>query len=298
MPSISLPALPPITHVTVCSSCFCLAFFPRFVYFFLLLPVPVCVSNASPSLLLPADFRSLSALLSTSTSVASFASLSSDDENESSNSNNNGTIDGDVGLSNFASPVTMKQELVEEPGVANGQHTDNQQFEFSEAAGLVGAETAVDGNGTSSNIGSSTSSAMVVSSPATAPEQQGMVWDEQKWTRFNEFMGGMLSVSLFQAADVWLPVARGTRDAGTKASRLFLFNSNIQARVFGLLVIRLLFSRYLSPLECIKLYRCFFVVCILGGGENSLHTSTRTFFSWLHSSERNMHVWCTIFCWV
>lgn len=200
----------------------------------------------------PASFQSLSALLSTSTSMTSFASLSSDDENERS-SNENSNIDGDVGLSVFASPVTLKQELVDEPGVANGEHVDCQQLGVS-GAGLVGAETAVDGNGISSEVGSSTSNEMAVSSLMTARDQREMVWNEQKWTRFNEFIGGMLSVSLFQAADVWLPVAQGAGDAETKASRLFLFNSNIQVRLFDSLafVLTLPFS-----FRCIKIFRGF-----------------------------------------
>lgn len=175
--------------------------------------------------------------------MTSFASLSSDDENDNS----------DVGLSVFASPVTLKQELADEPRDANGEHVDSQQFGVS-GAGLVGAEAAVDGNGVSSDIGSSTSNEMVVSSLMTSPKQRGMVWNEQKWARFNEFIGGMLSVSPFQAADVWLPVAQGAEDAETKASRLFLFNSNIQVRVFGSLAFVLAIP---FPFRCSKIFRGF-----------------------------------------
>ncbi|CAM9458546.1 unnamed protein product [Scytosiphon promiscuus] len=45
--------------------------------------------------------------------------------------------------------------------------------------------------------------------------------DPQKRNRFDEFVTGFLSMSLFQAADVWLPL-------GKRVSRLFLYSSNVQ----------------------------------------------------------------------
>ncbi|CAN0124440.1 unnamed protein product, partial [Hapterophycus canaliculatus] len=94
------------------------------------------------------------------------------------------------------------------------------------------------------------------SAKAAATERRGFVGDGQKRNRFDEFVTGFLSMSLFQAADVWLPLGSsssgnrgGSRSCsssttnvgdeggkgsgssgggGKKVSRLFLFNSNVQ----------------------------------------------------------------------
>ncbi|CAN0483423.1 unnamed protein product, partial [Ectocarpus sp. 12 AP-2014] len=78
---------------------------------------------------------------------------------------------------------------------------------------------------------------------AAAVERRGFVGDEQKRKRFDEFILGFLSMSLFQAADIWLPLSSrnggGGRDgdpaaeaAGGKGnkrvSRLFLYSSKVQ----------------------------------------------------------------------
>ena len=85
------------------------------------------------------------------------------------------------------------------------------------------------------------------SAKAAAAEKRGFIGDQDKRDRFNEFISGFLSMSLFQAADVWLPLAGGRGGGGDsgggvggaggatgggssngKISRLFLFSSNIQ----------------------------------------------------------------------
>ncbi|CAM9744510.1 unnamed protein product, partial [Ectocarpus sp. 8 AP-2014] len=77
---------------------------------------------------------------------------------------------------------------------------------------------------------------------AAAVERRGFVGDEQKRKRFDEFILGFLSMSLFQAADIWLPLSSrngGGRDGdpaaeaaggkgNKKVSRLFLYSSKVQ----------------------------------------------------------------------
>lgn len=73
---------------------------------------------------------------------------------------------------------------------------------------------------------------------AATAERRGFVGDEQKRDRFDEFVTGFLSMSLFQAADVWLPLGssslsgNGSGGGGDgqhkKVSRLFLFSSKVQ----------------------------------------------------------------------
>ncbi|CAN0359809.1 unnamed protein product, partial [Ectocarpus fasciculatus] len=78
---------------------------------------------------------------------------------------------------------------------------------------------------------------------AAAAERRGFVGDEQKRKRFDEFILGFLSMSLFQAADIWLPLSSrngGGRDGGPsaeaaaggkgnkKVSRLFVYSSKVQ----------------------------------------------------------------------
>lgn len=77
---------------------------------------------------------------------------------------------------------------------------------------------------------------------AVAAERRGFVGDEQKRKRFDEFILGFLSMSLFQAADIWLPLSSrnggGGSDGdpaaeaagwkGNKVSRLFLYSSKVQ----------------------------------------------------------------------
>ncbi|CAM9664700.1 unnamed protein product [Ectocarpus sp. 6 AP-2014] len=76
---------------------------------------------------------------------------------------------------------------------------------------------------------------------AAAVERRGFVGDEQKRKRFDEFILGFLSMSLFQAADIWLPLSsrNGGRDGdpaaeaaggkgNKKVSRLFLYSSKVQ----------------------------------------------------------------------
>ncbi|CAM9449116.1 unnamed protein product [Laminaria digitata] len=53
------------------------------------------------------------------------------------------------------------------------------------------------------------------SAKAAAAETRGFIGDQDKRDRFNEFISGFLSMSLFQAADVWLPLAGGVGGGGT-----------------------------------------------------------------------------------
>lgn len=76
------------------------------------------------------------------------------------------------------------------------------------------------------------------SAKAAAEERRGFLGDAQKRDRFNEFVTGFLSMSMFHAADVWLPLASGTGSGNgggsaggsgsKKVSRLFLYSSNVQ----------------------------------------------------------------------
>lgn len=71
---------------------------------------------------------------------------------------------------------------------------------------------------------------------AAAVERRGFTGDAIKRARFKEFILGFLSVSLFHAADVWLPLADGGQQDGGEegTARLFLFSSEIQVtRVSG-----------------------------------------------------------------
>lgn len=68
------------------------------------------------------------------------------------------------------------------------------------------------------------------SAKAAAEERRGFIGDAQKRDRFDEFVTGFLSMSLFHAADVWLPLssASGSGSGNKKVSRLFLYSSNVQ----------------------------------------------------------------------
>lgn len=72
------------------------------------------------------------------------------------------------------------------------------------------------------------------SAKAAAGERRGFLGDAQKRDRFDEFVTGFLSISMFHAADVWLPLASGSGGGGgrgggnKKVSRLFVYSSNVQ----------------------------------------------------------------------
>ena len=66
------------------------------------------------------------------------------------------------------------------------------------------------------------------SAKAAAEERRGFIGDAQKRDRFDEFVTGFLSMSLFHAADVWLPLSSGRGSGNKKVSRLFLYSSNVQ----------------------------------------------------------------------
>ncbi|CAM9418405.1 unnamed protein product, partial [Sphacelaria rigidula] len=71
---------------------------------------------------------------------------------------------------------------------------------------------------------------------AAAVERRGFTGDAIKRARFNEFISGFLSVSVFHAADVWLPLAAGSGHHGGPGAaggndgtpRLFVFSSDVK----------------------------------------------------------------------
>lgn len=76
---------------------------------------------------------------------------------------------------------------------------------------------------------------------AAAVERRGFTGDAIKRARFNEFISGFLSVSVFHAADVWLPLsAGGGQHGGSGAAggsdgtpRLFVFSSDVKVSFFS-----------------------------------------------------------------
>ena len=193
------------------------------------------------------------------------ASMTGDSSDDDADNND------DAGLSYFAPPpaAALKQEIVEleqdEPGQGSFDGGDDRHHAAAAPSARTwtgpGGGSSSGGGGQVANgqhadndfaspysCGVSTSSAMIVSSSTVAApaatqaeaaatqataDRLGFIGNEEKWARFNEFITGILSVSLFQAADVWLPVvgegAGAGRDA-SKPSRLFLFSTNVQAR--------------------------------------------------------------------
>lgn len=76
---------------------------------------------------------------------------------------------------------------------------------------------------------------------AAAVERRGFTGDAIKRARFNEFISGFLSVSVFHAADVWLPLAAGSGHHGGPGAaggndgtpRLFVFSSDVKVGFWG-----------------------------------------------------------------
>lgn len=206
-----------------------------------------------------ASYQTLSALLSSNVSVSNTDCESSDDCSNSSSRNK----DKDTGLSEHGPPsgFFLKQELVESPKEENpgsgdkgkaavaihwGESLDTSvgfkrevsAFPPAEVGALSEAITAASpliagGTAASTDVKGRPGALLAAlnaaaSAAAAAAERRGFIGDAQKRDRFNEFITGFLSMSLFQAADVWLPLAGNEGAASGKTSRLFLFSSNVQ----------------------------------------------------------------------
>lgn len=63
---------------------------------------------------------------------------------------------------------------------------------------------------------------------AAAGEARGYIGNASKRARFDEFIKGILSVSVFHAADIWLPFAENGGLEEDEAPRLFMSDSVTQ----------------------------------------------------------------------
>lgn len=105
----------------------------------------------------------------------------------------------------------------------------------SRPASSSGSASAVSGGGSTASLDGAgalrAADNVPTSERAATREKRGFAGDEIKCARFKEFIAGFLSVSVFHAADVWLPLETNAgRAAEMMPPRLFLFTSDVQVR--------------------------------------------------------------------